>query len=127
MISNDSFNKSIICVFLLTFTLGCTTIQPLATTSPQALVDLVAVGDTVVVERKNGDSLELTVTEVSKEGVGGSGVFVPYADIQQLSRSRENFVGTALLVILGVTALVALENNSACGLFTRKSSAECSE
>ncbi len=127
MISNDSLNKAVLCSVLLTFTLGCTTTRPLAMTSPQALVDLVAVGDTVEVKRKTGDSLEFKVTEVSKEGIRGSGVFVPYSDIQQLAQSRDNHVGTALLVILGVAVLYALEENTACGLFTQKTDAECSD
>jgi len=125
MNGHDSLNKASIYLLLLTFTAGCTTSLPLAPITPEALADLVAVGDTVEVEKKDGDSLTLNVTEVSKEGVRGSGNFVPYTDIQRISLRRENVVGTVSLVVLGVAVLYALEKNFDCGLFSWDS--ECSQ
>jgi len=117
MTSHEVFNKALICTVLLTFTLGCTTTQTLTTTSPQALVDSVAVGDKVKIAKKDGTRLALKVTEVSTDGISGSGTFIPYADIQQVSADSENRVGTILLVALGVGLLYVMEKNLDCGIF----------
>jgi hypothetical protein len=117
MAGHEALNKVLICIVLLTFTLGCTTTQSVTATSPQALVDSVAVGDTIEITRKDGTSLDLNVTEVSIAGIQGGGIFVPYADIQKVSISRENWIGTGLLVVLGAGLLYVLEKNLDCGLF----------
>lgn len=51
----------------------------------QALVDLVAVGNKIEIERKDGTSLKLDVTEVTEAGTGSDGIFAPCADIEQVS------------------------------------------
>lgn len=117
MTGHDILIKALICTVLLTFTLGCTTTRPLTTTSPQALVDSVAVGDKVEIAKTDGTSLKLKVTEVSKAGIGGSGMFVPYAEIRRVLVSRENWIGTGLLVVLGAGLLYTMEKNFDCGLF----------
>jgi len=117
MARHDSFNKAVICTVLLAFTFGCTTTRPLTTASPQALFNSVAVGDDIEIKRNDGTKLELKVTEVSLEGIGGSAVFVPYTDMQQVSIIRNNKVGTGLLVLFGIGLLYGLEKNFDCGLF----------
>jgi hypothetical protein len=78
----------------------------------------VGVGDEIEIERHDGSKLEFEVTEVSRDGIGGSGVFVPYSEIQQVSRIQENMVGTALLVLVVVGLLYALAKNmDDCGPF----------
>lgn len=121
----EYFNKSLVCFVLLTLTLGCTTTRPFTASSPQELVDLVAVGDAIEIERKNGTRATLKVTDVSKDGISGDGIFVAYADIKQILVTRENRVGTGLMVILGISVLYALEKNADCGIFTWDS--ECDE
>ena len=117
MTGYDLLNKAVICIVLLTFTLGCTSTQLLTTTSPQALVNSVSVGDEIEIDRKDGTKLKLEVTEVSQEGIGGGGIFVPYAEMQQVSISHKNMIGTGLLVFLGIGLLYGLEKNFDCGLF----------
>ena len=118
MTGHEPLNKALVCIVLLAFTLGCTTTRPLTTSSPQALVASVAVGDEVEIERNDGTRVKLDVTEVSIAGIRGGSIFVPYADIQQVSVIHENWIGTGLLVILGVGLLYAMEKNFDCGLFS---------
>lgn len=118
MTRRDAFDKVVVCMVLLAFMFGCTTTRPLTTTSPQELARSVGVGDEIEIMRHDGSRLEFEVTEVSRDGIGGSGVFVPYNEMQQVSRIQENMVGTGLLVIVIVGLLYALAKNlDDCGPF----------
>lgn len=44
-------------------------------------------GDDIAITRNDGTRLKFEVTEVSPEGIGGSELLVPYADIRMLSVS----------------------------------------
>jgi hypothetical protein len=129
MTRRETFNKGVVCVVLLAFTFGCTTTRPLTTTSPQALARSIGVGDKIEIKRQDGSRLAFEVTEVSGDGIGGSSAFVPYNDMQKVSKIQINMVGTGLLVLLGVGLLSGLEKNLEkydCGPFYWPSD-ECDE
>jgi hypothetical protein len=126
MTCHDSFNKVVVCTVLLTFLFGCTTTSPLSTTIPQALARSVGLGDEIEIKQKDGSRLEFEVTEVTQDGIGGHGVFVPYTDMQQVSKIQVNMIGTGLLVLLGVGLIYGLEKNFDCGLFNSNSD-ECDD
>lgn len=94
MTRRDAFDKVVVCMVLLAFMFGCTTTRPLTTASPHELARSVGVGDEIEIIRHDGSKLEFEVTEVLPEGIGGSGVFVPYNDMQQVSRIQIDMVGT---------------------------------
>ena len=117
MFKTDLLAPTLACVLLLAGTGGCTTTRPLATTSPEELATSISVEDVVQIERQSGSRLTFAMTEVSEEGVRGSGIFVPYADIGSISVVRESPLRTGLLVGLGVAVIYVLETNADCGIF----------
>ena len=117
MIHQGSFSKVFVCLVLLPFLFACTTTRYLTDTSPETLLHSVKIEDIVEIEQKDGGSLSFEVTEVSNEGIHGSGVFVPYSEIQTISVSRESPARTALFVAATIAVLYALEKNMDCGIF----------
>lgn len=82
--------------------LACTTMEPLPVNSVQ-LQKEVRPGDHVSVTRSKGSPLQFDVVRVDKQGLHGSGIHVPYNDIQGVSREETSWWRTGLIA-LGVVA-----------------------
>jgi len=118
MIHHESGSKVFICLVLLPFLFACTTTRSLTDTSPETLLHSVKIEDMVEIEKKDGSSLSFEVTDVSREGIYGNIVFVPYSEIQTISITRDSPARTALFAVVTIGVLYALEKNlDECGLF----------
>jgi hypothetical protein len=103
-------------VLLILSSAACTTTHQFTFTSPEDLVTSIDASDVVQLQRQDNTSLEFTVTKVSAEGIYGSNIFVPYAEIRSVSVVRESRLRTGLLIASVVAVLYVLEKHADCGL-----------
>jgi hypothetical protein len=101
--------KFFVCIVLLAFAAGCTTMRSLPSSDAQSVASQIEVGDKVQVTRNDGSDVEFKVEAISNEGLAGDGVFVTYSDILQV-RVREH--STAKTVGLVVAILVVVKGLS---------------
>jgi len=99
-------NKVVICIVLILFVAGCTTMRPLPATDAQSIASQLEVGDKVQITRSDASEVTFKVESISNEGLAGNGIFVAYSDILQV-RVREH--STAKTVALVTAILVVLK------------------
>jgi hypothetical protein len=102
-------DKVVICIVLLAFVAGCTTMRSLPSSDAQSIGSQIEVGDKVQVTRSDGSDVKFKVEAISDEGLAGDGIFVAYSDILQV-RVREH--STAKTVGLVVAILVVIKGLS---------------
>jgi hypothetical protein len=101
-------DKVIICIVLLAFITGCTTMRALPSSDAQSIASQVEVGDKVQVTRSDGSDVKFKVEEISNEGLAGDGVFVAYSDVLQVrvrEHSTAKTVGLVVAILLVVKGL----------------------
>jgi hypothetical protein len=107
MTSRLTSNKFIFYMVLITFAVGCTTMQSVPAIDAQSLASQIEVGDEISIVRNDLTDVTFDVDVVSDEGIGGDGVFVAYADIRQVQVRQFNTGKTvgfaAILVALVIT------------------------
>ena len=120
--TNSIICRSIVFLILVTFTVGCTTMQPIRGTDRETLSNQISVGDTVEIAQKTGGIVRFEVDEISESGIGGEGKFIAYRDIRQvwisqISRKSPGGIVLGIVVIVGGVALLLalIENNFAPG------------
>ena len=108
-----TLNKLIIYLVLITFTAGCSTMQPLSSTDLTTVASQVSAGDKVEITRTDGETLKFKVSEISDNGITGDDIFVAYTDIlkikvQQSSNNRKSNILIVALTAVGVLMLIGL-------------------
>ena len=105
---NSCFTRVVICSVVIAFTAGCTSMRTVSGDDAAGPSDKVWVGNKVKITRNDLSSAKFRVTEISDDGISGDGIFVAYADIQQLQvqHKRDNKAGKIIGgVILGAAAV----------------------
>ena len=98
-------NTIVISFVLLSFVTGCTTTRALPANDAQSIASPLKLGDKVQITRNDASDVKFKVDAISKEGIGGDGIFVAYSDIRKL-RIREH--STTKTVVLVAAILVVL-------------------
>jgi hypothetical protein len=91
--------KVVICIVLLAFVAGCTTMRALPSNDAQSITSQLTVGDEVQITRIDASVVRFKVDAISDEGLAGDGVFVAYSDIQQVRVKEFSAVKTVGLVV----------------------------
>jgi protein involved in polysaccharide export with SLBB domain len=113
---NSGLTRSIVCLVLIAFTAGCTTMRPVYGTDATSYATQIEVGDKIEITRNDLTTVQFKVTDISDEGISGDGTFVAYSDIQQVQTVRIKTGATIALVVLGVLAIAGAGAASAGGL-----------
>lgn len=98
-------DKVVICIVLISFITGCTTMRPLPAADAQSIASHIEVGDKVQIIRNDASDVKFKVETISNEGLEGDGIVVAYSDILQISvreHSTAKTVGlvAAILIVL---------------------------
>ena len=98
-------DKVVICIVLISFVTGCTTMRPLPAADAQSIASQIEVGDKVQIIRNDASDVKFKVETISNEGLEGDGIVVAYSDILQISvreHSTAKTVGlvAAILIVL---------------------------
>lgn len=118
MIGNQVLTRFIFCVVLVTFVTACSTARPIVAADSKSLGSQIAVGNNIGVERNDGSNVKFKVTGVLPDGLHGDGVFVPFADVGQVTVYEPNgSAGIVFLVLAGAAALWMLNDGVDCGDF----------
>lgn len=96
--------KQLLAALVVLSMVGCTTLQPLDTSSASSSLKP---GDRVELVTKSGEQLQLKVDSVDANGLQANGQRVAFNDIQSISRKETDTKRTAWIV-LGVVAAGAL-------------------
>ena len=107
-------NNFIIYLVLITFTAGCTSMQPLPTTDAESLTSQIEVGDKIKIIRNDDTDVMFRVSGVSDDGISGDAVFVAYSDIRQVQVSQ-TISGATLGIVAGIVVLAALIGSGGSG------------
>ena len=91
-------DKVVICIVLISFVTGCTTMRPLPATDAQSIASHIEVGDKVQITRNDASDVKFKVETISNEGLAGDGIFVAYSDILQVSVREHSTAKTVGLV-----------------------------
>lgn len=110
----ESHKNVIICIVLLTFTLGCASARPISNINPQALQNSISVDDVVEIEELDGTRHKFQVSDVSTDGLYGMERFVPYTEIQTISVYGLSMVRTGLLVAALIAIAVWADKHADC-------------
>lgn len=103
--THPGFTRLVACLVLIAFAAGCTTMRPLEGPDPTAFASEIEVGDKVRITRSDFSAVEFEVTNVANDGIGGDGIFVPWADVQQVEIRRIDKLRTGIVVVLGAVVL----------------------
>jgi hypothetical protein len=101
-------NKFVICIVLITFVTGCTTMRPLPAADAQSIASHIEVGDKVQIIRNDASDVKFKVESISDEGLDGDGIFVAYSDILQISVREHStaktvgLIAAILIVVIGM-------------------------
>lgn len=106
--TNSMICRSLVVLIIVTFTSGCTTMQPIRGTDGESLSNQISVGDTVEITRLDGEVVKFKVDDVLQSGVGGEGQFIAYKDIRQVRVARKGSATPALLIVGGIVAAILL-------------------
>jgi hypothetical protein len=82
MVSYASFNRASLCIVLLALTAGVETTRASTTTSPQAAGNSIAVGDQIVVKRKEATKEDSTKPELSKTQISPEGAEAGFESLE---------------------------------------------
>ena len=104
-------NKLIVYLILISFTVGCTTMQPVPATDTQSLANQLEVGDKIKITLLDNSDVAFKVSAVSAEGISGDGVLVAYSDIQQV-QVREFSTGKTVGLVAGIAGILAIVGTS---------------
>lgn len=91
-------NKFIISIVLLSFVAGCTTTRSLPANDAQSVASHLKIGDKVGITRSDASEVKFKLDAISNDGIEGDGIFVAYADIQQIQIRERSTVKTVALV-----------------------------
>ncbi len=113
-------DKVVICILLISFVTGCTTMRSLPSNDAQSIAGQLEVGDKVQLTRSDASEVTFKVESISNEGLAGDGIFVAYSDILQISvreHSTAKTVGliAAILIVVKGWSDYALGVNSFAG------------
>ncbi len=108
-------DKIVICVVLISFVTGCTTMRPLPTADAQSIASHIEVGDKVQIIRNDASDVKFKVETISNEGLAGDGIFVAYSDILQVSVREHSTAKTVGLVVV-ILVLVKASYDYADGI-----------
>ncbi len=101
-------DKVVICIVLISFISGCTTMRSLPSDDAQSIGSQLEVGDKVQIVRRDASDVRFKVEEISNEGLAGDGIFVAYSDILQVSvreHSTAKTVGLVAAILVVVKGL----------------------
>jgi len=101
-------DKVVICILLISFVTGCTTMRPLPAADAQSIASHIEVGDKVQIIRNDASDVKFKVETISNEGLDGDGIFVAYSDILQISvreHSTAKTVGLIAAILIVVKGL----------------------
>jgi hypothetical protein len=90
--------KVVICIVLILFVAGCTTMRPLPSTDAHSIASSIEVGDKVEIIRNDASDVKFKVETISNEGLDGDGIFVAYSDILQIRFSEHSTAKTVGLI-----------------------------
>ena len=111
MSSHLPSNKLIVYLILISFTVGCTTMQPVPATGTQSLANQLEVGDKIKITLLDNSDVAFKVSAVSAEGISGDGVLVAYSDIQHV-QVREFSTGKTVSLVAGIVGFLAIVGSS---------------
>jgi len=106
-------NKVVICIVLISFVSGCTTMRSLPSNDAQSIASQLEVGDKVQITRSDASDVRFKVETISNEGLAGNGIFVAYSDILQISvreHSTAKTVGLIAAILVVVKGLYDYAN-----------------
>ena len=89
--------RLVVYLIIMSVVAGCTTMQPLSSTSPSTALNAVDVGDTVRISKNNGTEVTFEVTKISRRGIEGENVAVAYRDMRAIHVQRLNYEGAAIV------------------------------
>ena len=95
--------RAITYLVLVTFMVGCTTLQPLSLSNRQAVQSELQAGDEVKVTRKDGSAMSFGIDTVTDEGISGDGTLIAWSDMQQIE-VRQFSVGKTIGLVAGIAA-----------------------
>ena len=98
-------DKVVICILLISFVTGCTTMRPLPASDAQSIASHIEVGDKVQIIRNDASDVKFKVETISNEGLDGDGIFVAYSDILQIS-VREHSTAKTVGLIAAILVVV---------------------
>ncbi len=93
---------------------ACMTMQSMPTDEASLRRDLKP-GDYVTVTRSGHSDLSFKVEGVDKEGIHGSGIHVPFKEVQGISREETSWWRTGLIAAAGAAAIVLLTTHKNSG------------
>jgi len=96
--NSPAIYRLVVCLMLIAFATGCTTMQRLPSTNGMLVSSQIEVNDKVVITKHNGQKVKLKVTQVTKTGVHGDGQYVGYSDMREISIKRADHESTLKLV-----------------------------
>jgi hypothetical protein len=91
-------DKVVICILLISFVTGCTTMRPLPAADAQSIASHIEVGDKVQIIRNDASDVKFKVETISDEGLDGDGISVGYSDILQISVREHSTAKTVGLI-----------------------------
>ena len=98
-------DKVVICIVLISFVTGFTTMRPLPATDAQSIASHIEVGDKVQITRNDASDVKFKVETISNEGLDGDGIFVAYSDILQIG-VREHSTAKTVGLIAAIMVVV---------------------
>jgi len=93
-----AIDKVVICIVLISFVTGCTTMRPLPAADAQSIASHIEVGDKVQIIRNDASDVKFKVETISDEGLEGDGIVVVYSDILQISVREHSTAKTVGLI-----------------------------
>lgn len=94
-------------LFVAICMLGCTTMRPLADTTPKAITQALKIGDEVAVKTKDGKSLSFKVEALDEKAISGEGMKVEIKNIQSLKVKKPS-PGKTVGLLFGTIGGIAL-------------------
>jgi len=91
-------DKVVICILLISFVTGCTTMRPLPAADAQSIASHIEVGDKVQIIRNDASDVKFKVEAISNEGLAGDGIFVAYSDILRINVREHSTAKTVALI-----------------------------
>ena len=91
-------NKVVICIVLILFVAGCTTMRPLPATDAQSIASQLELGDKVQITRSDAWDVAFRVVSISNERLAGKGFCVAYCDTLQGRVEAQGSAETPALV-----------------------------
>lgn len=102
---NPGITRSIMWIVLITFTAGCTTMQPVHGTDAASYSAQIEVGDKIRITRTDLSTVEFEITQIANDGIGGDGTFVAWSEIEQIETVHGNTAATVAILALATIAL----------------------